>query len=171
MFSARIERLAEGVERSTPISKRLAPTVKPQQTVADNAKRTSGLNPQQTELATRIRLGEFGRRSVLRRINRAMRGGNLVVKPVFDSLLASGDLMRKGRGFALVAHQGEGRDRDFDDTSAQRKGAKTRSLHHFKIIYNKIIWLQPYMLSPGVKKPAQRPVWGGGCLVETAISK
>ncbi|WKD48360.1 hypothetical protein [Microbulbifer spongiae] len=103
------KRSGQSVKRSTPISKRLAPTVEPQQTVVNNAKRTSELNPQQTELATRIRRGEFGRRPVLRQINRAVRGGNLVVKPVFDFLMASGDLIRKGRGFALVAHQGEGR--------------------------------------------------------------
>ncbi|WP_299946928.1 phage portal protein [uncultured Microbulbifer sp.] len=53
----------------------------------------------------RIRLGEFGQRPVLRKINRMVRGGNLVVKPVFDSLLTSGELIRRGRGFALVAHK------------------------------------------------------------------
>ncbi|MFS1525795.1 hypothetical protein ACL7TT_17065 [Microbulbifer sp. 2304DJ12-6] len=103
------KRSGQTVKRSTPSSKRLAPTVEPQQTVVNNAKHTCGLNPQQTELAARIRRGEFGRRPVLRQINRAVRGGNLVVKPVFDFLMASGDLIRKGRGFALVVQQREGK--------------------------------------------------------------
>ncbi|WP_299945962.1 hypothetical protein [uncultured Microbulbifer sp.] len=109
------KRSAQTVERSTPTSKRLAQTaersavtVDQKKTVVDNAKNNSRLNPQQVELAARIRLGEFGRQPVLRKINRAVRGGNLVVKPVFDSLLTSGELIRKGRGYALVAIQGKG---------------------------------------------------------------
>ncbi|WP_299947191.1 hypothetical protein [uncultured Microbulbifer sp.] len=123
------KRLAEGVERSDPISKRSAQTVErsipaskrstqtversavtveQKKTVVDNAKNNPRLNPQQVDLAARIRLGEFGRHPVLRKINRAVRGGNLVVKPVFDSLLTSGELIRKGRGYALVAIQGKG---------------------------------------------------------------
>ncbi|WP_428633469.1 hypothetical protein [Sedimenticola sp.] len=56
----------------------------------------------QTQLAERIRAGEFGQHPVLRKINREIRGGNAVVKPVFEFLLRTGELKREGQGFVLT---------------------------------------------------------------------
>lgn len=85
-------------ERLTAAAEQSAPTVYQQKTFAENV----ALNAEQWELSERIRRGEFGSRPVLRNINREVRGGNQVVKPVFDYLQNSGVLIRDGRGFTLI---------------------------------------------------------------------
>jgi len=76
---------------------------KPQPVEPEQQRETEiALNSEQQQLAERITAGEFGERPVLRNINREVRGGNQVVKPVFDHLQKTGALIRDGRGFALA---------------------------------------------------------------------
>lgn len=89
------------VEHPAPAAERSAPTVTKEKTPAESV----ALNAEQWDLAERIRQGAFGNRPVLRRINREVRGGNQVVKPVFEYLQRSGVLVRDGRGFALADTQ------------------------------------------------------------------
>ncbi|MFC6633560.1 hypothetical protein [Microbulbifer taiwanensis] len=86
------------VERPAPAAEQSAAAVDPVKTLAQSV----ALNTEQWALAERIRQGDFGSRPVLRRINREVRGGNQVVKPVFEYLQRSGVLVRDGRGFALA---------------------------------------------------------------------
>ncbi|WP_444894930.1 hypothetical protein [Microbulbifer sp. SSSA005] len=59
------------------------------------------LTPEQKQLARRIAEGEYGEKPVIRNINQQVKGGNNVVKPVFNYLEQVGVLTRTSRGFAL----------------------------------------------------------------------
>ncbi|WP_299580883.1 hypothetical protein [uncultured Microbulbifer sp.] len=63
------------------------------------------LTEEQQQLARCIAEGKYGEKPVMRNINQEVKGGNNVVKPVFNYLEQIGVLLRTSRGFALRAAQ------------------------------------------------------------------
>ncbi|WP_299594312.1 hypothetical protein [uncultured Microbulbifer sp.] len=88
--------------RTVKRTERTTPLVETAQQRETESPPNGELTNEQQQLAERIIAREFGERPVLRNINREVRGGNQVVKPVFDHLQKTGVLIRDGRGFALA---------------------------------------------------------------------